>query len=225
MVFVLLLMTVGIFLVVDYVVRREGKEIKEIGKEKKSPIFLSPEKSLKPIQNGKKRLYHLSHSWIQSADEGHVYVGFDDFISTLFSSEVTMNNFPLIGTYLKQGTKIWDVGLKNHRISQLSPVSGTVIDINPGCKLNVKIPTKQTEKSWVLKLKTDNLERETKNLMKQSQVTIMNTALIDDLYDAAQEQNYLNDGGEIDPDYVDNMSEEQWTKLVEMFFPYQQELT
>lgn len=225
MVFVLMLVTIGIFLIVDYIVRREGREIKEIGKEKKSPIFLSPEKSLKPVQNGKNRLYHPSHSWIQLTDEAYVYVGFDDFISTLFSSEVSMNNFPLIGTYLKQGTKIWDVGLKNHRISQLAPVSGTVIDINPGCKLNLRIPTKQTEKSWVLKLKTDNLETETKNLMKQNQMTIMNTALIDDLYDTAQEKNYLNDGGEIDPGYIDEMSEEQWSELVEMFFPYQQDLT
>jgi hypothetical protein len=60
--------------------------------------------------------------------------------------------------------------------------------------------------------------------MKQSQVAIMNTALIDDLYITAQEGKYLNDGGKIDPDYIDNMPEKRWNKLVELFFPYQQEL-
>jgi glycine cleavage system H lipoate-binding protein len=224
MVFVLVLLTIGIFLAVDYVLRKEGREIKDIGKEKKSPIFLSPEKSLRPIENGKKRLYHLSHSWMQPTDEDFVYVGFDNFISTLFSSEVSMDDLPLVGTHIPQGAKIWDVGLKYHRISQLSPVSGKVVDINPGCKLNIPIPTDQTEKSWVLKLKADNREMETKNLMKQSQVAIMNTALIDDLYLSAQEGKYLNDGGKIDPDFIDNMPEEQWTQLVELFFPYQQDL-
>jgi hypothetical protein len=130
-----------------------------------------------------------------------------------------MNDLPLVGTYLPQGAKIWDVGLKNHRISQLSPVSGKVVDINPACKLKLPIPTEQTEKSWVLKLKADNLDMETKNLMKQPQMARMNTALIDELYFYTQEGKYLNDGGKIDPEFIDKMPEEKWTHLVESFFP------
>ncbi len=224
MVFVLVLLTVGIFLAVDYVLRKEGREIKEIGKEKKSPIFLSPEKALRPIENGKKRLYHLSHSWMQPTDEEYVYVGFDNFISTLFSSEISMKDLPLVGTHVPQGAKIWDVGLINHRVFQLSPISGKVVDVNPACKLNIPIPTDQTEKSWVLKLKADDLDLETKNLMKHPQAAIMNTALIDDLYLSAQEGKYLNDGGKIDPAYIDNMPEDQWGALVGLFFPYQQDM-
>jgi len=223
MVFALVLLTIGIFLAVDYVLRREGREIREIGNEKKSPIFLSPEKALGPIGKGHERMYHLSHSWIQPTDEGYVYVGFDNFISTLFSSDINLKDLPLVGTHVSQGAKIWDVGLKTHRISQLSPISGEVVDVNPGCKLNVPIPADQTEKSWVLKIKADNMAMETKNLMKQSQVAIMNAALIDDLYLTAQEAKYLNDGGKIDPDFIDNMSDERWNKLVELFFPYDQE--
>ena len=225
MVFVFVLLTIGIFLTVDYILRREGREIKEIGKNKRSPIFLSPEKALRPIKNGSKRLYHLSHSWMQPTNEGYVYVGFDNFISTLFSSEISMNDLPLVGTHVPQGAKIWDVGLKNHRISQLAPLSGKVVDVNPACKLNVPIPTDQTEKSWVLKIEVDNINLETKNLMGYPQATIMNTALIDDLYLTAQDGKYLNDGGKIDPDYIDNMPEERWNQLVELFFPYQQDLT
>jgi len=224
MVFVLVLVTIGILFAVDYVLRKERKEFGEIGKEKKSPIFLSPERALKPIGNSEKRLYHLSHSWMQPAEKGYVYVGFDNFISTLFSSNVSLKDLPLIGTHLPQGAKVWDVGLINHRISQLSPVSGKVVEVNPACKLNIPIPSEQTEKSWVLKLEADKLEIETKNLMKHSQVERMNTALIDDLYLSAQEGKYLNDGGKIDPDYIDNMPTERWNQLVDMFFPYEHEL-
>jgi glycine cleavage system H lipoate-binding protein len=224
MVFALVLLTIGIFLAVDYVLRKEGRDIKKIGNEKKSPIFLSPEKALRPIGDRRKRMYHLSHSWIQPTDEGYVYVGFDNFISTLFSTEISLKDLPHVGSHVPQGAKIWDVGLKNHRISQLSPISGEVVDINPGCKLSVPIPADQTEKSWVLKLKAENMEMETKNLMNQSQVAIMNAALIDDLYLTAQEGKYLNDGGKIDPDFIDNMSDERWNQLVELFFPYDHEL-
>jgi glycine cleavage system H lipoate-binding protein len=204
------------------VLRKEGKDLKEIGKEKKSPIFLSPEKALRPITNGKKRLYHLSHTWMQPTDEEFVYVGFDNFISTLFSSEISIKDLPLVGTHIPQGAKIWDIGLTNHRIPQLSPISGKVVDVNPGCKLNVPIPSDQTEKSWILKLQADNhLEMEKKNLMKQPQMEIMNTALIDDLYLTAQEGKYLNDGGKIEADFIDNMPEDKWNQLVEVFFPYE----
>jgi glycine cleavage system H lipoate-binding protein len=207
-----------------YVLRKEGREIGYIGKEKKSPIFLSPEKALRPIVNGKNRLYHLSHSWMKPTDEGYVYVGFDKFISTLFSSKLSLKDLPIVGTHVPQGAKIWDVGLTNHYVSQLSPVSGTVVDINPGCKLNVPIPSEQAEKSWVLKLKPKNLEMESKNLMKQPQVDIMNAALTDDLLMSAQEGKYLNDGGKVDPGFIEKMPGEQWGRLVEIFFPYEQEL-
>ena len=221
MVFVLVFVTIGICLAIDYVLRREGREIKEIGKEKKSPIFLSPEKALRPIINENDRFYHLSHSWMQSAGDEYVYVGFDNLISTLFSSDIRLNDLPLVGTHLPQGAKIWDVGLKNRRISQLSPISGKVVDINPGCKLNLPIPTDQTEKSWVLKLKADNLAMDMKNLMKQPQVDMMNAALVDDLYLTAQEGKYLNDGGKIDPDYIENMPDDKWNQLVDLIFPYE----
>ena len=135
-----------------------------------------------------------------------------------------MKDLPMVGAHVPQGAKIWDVGLKNHRISQLSPVSGQVVDVNPACKLNIPIPTDQTEKSWVLKLKADNVDMEIKNLMKHNQAAIMNTALIDDLYLSAHEGKYLNDGGKIDPAYIDNMSQERWNVLIELFFPYQQDL-
>lgn len=224
MVFVFVLLTVGIFLAVDFVLRRESREIKEIGNEKKSPIFLSPEKALRPIENGTGRLYHLSHSWMLPAEGDCVYVGFDNFISTLFSSEVNVRDLPLVGAYIPQGAKIWDVGLNHHRISQLSPISGKVVDVNPACRMNIPLPSDQTERSWILKLATKNIDMEAKNLMKYNQAIMMNTALIDDLHLSALEGKYLNDGGKIDPSYIDSMPQERWDELVEIFFPYQQDL-
>ncbi len=221
MVFVLVLLTVGILLTIDYVLRREDRKIKAIGQEKKSPIFLSPEKALLPLTNGSKKLYHLSHTWVQPAEGDTVYIGFDDFVSTLFSSEIKMEDLPLVGTHVPQGTKVWDVGLTNRKVHQLSPVSGKVVDINPACKLNIPLTTNDVEKSWVIKMKTDNLEKDSHNLMKPTQANMMNTALRDDLYLSAQQEHYLNDGGAIDPSYIDQMGEDEWGELCNKFFPYQ----
>lgn len=221
MVVVLILLTVTVFLVIDYILRREGKAISEIGQEKRSPIFLSPEKSLTPVGNNKKRFYHLSHSWVQPSDEDYVYVGFDDFVAELFTSEVQMSNLPLVGAHIPQGIKIWDVGLVKHKVSQLSPVSGKVVDVNPACRMSIPLPSEDVKKSWILKLKADDLENESHNLMKESQAKLMNTALHDELLMYAQEGHYLNDGGKIDPAYIENMPEEDWQNLISKYFPFQ----
>ena len=60
--------------------------------------------------------------------------------------------------------------------------------------------------------------------MRQTQADILNNALTDELYLSAQQGQYLNDGGQIDPDYIDKMSDEEWQILVEQFFPYQKKL-
>ena len=220
MVLILLLATVLIFLAVDYVLRREGNEIKEAGKEKKSPIFISPERALLPVGEGKERLYHLSHSWLQPTENDYVYIGFDDFVSYLFSTNVTLADLPLIGTHLPQGAKAWEVGLKNHKVSQLSPVSGKVVDINPACKMNLPLASKDVSKSWILKVKPDSLDRERHNLMNHDQVAIMNSALTDELLFNAQEGHYLNDGGAIDPGFIEKMSTFEWQDFIRKFFPY-----
>jgi len=220
MVMIMLLATVLIFLAVDYVLRREGNEIKDVGKEKRSPIFISPERSLLPVGNGAERLYHLSHSWVQPTENDFVYVGYDDFISNLFSTKIRLADLPLIGSHLPQGAKAWEVGLKQHKVSQLSPISGKVVDINPACKMNLPLDSRDVAKSWILKVKPENLDRETHNLMNSDQVTIMNSALTDELLFNAQEGHYLNDGGAIDPSFIEKMSIHEWQDFIRKFFPY-----
>jgi len=220
MVFILVILTVAVILAVDFVLRREGRAIKEIGKEKRSPIFLSPERSLTPVPTDKRRYYHLSHSWVQPADAEYVYVGFDDFISALFTAEVRLDDLPLIGTHIPQGSKIWEVGKDQHKVSQLSPVSGKVIDVNPACRINIPLSSDDLKKSWILKIKADDLQKEAHNLMKDEQAKLMNTALYDELLLHTQAGHYLNDGGKIDPIYIENMSEAEWQNLISKFFSY-----
>ena len=82
------------------------------------------------------------------------------------------------------------------------------------------MPTSQVEKSWILKIKADTQKNEFHNLMNSEQTKLMNTVLKDELLITAQEANYLNDGGKIDPAFINNLSQEEWTKIVKKFFPY-----
>jgi len=220
MVFLLFFLTVVIFLVVDLILRKEDKEIEESERAKKSPIFLSPEKALKYLGNEASRLYHLSHSWALSSNEDYAYVGYDDFIPTLFSSEVKIRDIPNIGTRLLQGSNIWKVKFDGREISQLAPISGEIVDINPACKMNIPLPADQVEKSWILKMKVIPYKNENSNLMNHNQANRLNIILRDELYQDAQKGDFVNDGGKIDPSYVINMNDKEWLEILHKFFPY-----
>jgi glycine cleavage system H lipoate-binding protein len=224
MVFALVLLTVIVFVALDLILRREDRQLKMKEKGEKSPIFLSPDKSLIPVGNELNRLYHLSHTWVSPSDQGYMLLGFDNFISDLFNSEIRINDLPLVGSHVSQGAKIWDVQLGTHRISQLSPVSGRVVGINPACKMNLPLPSEQVEKSWILKVAADNIKNESNNLLVHSQAVRMNHQLRDELYLYAQQGHYLNDGGKIDPEYMMRLSDQEWEQLLEKFFSYHENL-
>ena len=221
MVFALVFLTVLIFVSVSLLLKKEDRVMKEKEKTKKSPIFLSPEKSLLPLGIDDSKLYHLSHSWAAPLDNGYVYVGYDNFISSIFSSDVKIKDLPLVGVHISQGTKIWDVKQNGHEIEQLSPISGDVVALNPACFADISLSSDQVEKSWILKMKPDRMNFESNNLMKHNQAVVHNYALKDELIQMVQDEKYMNDGGKIDPDFIKNIPEADWKNIIENFFPYQ----
>jgi len=220
MVFFFVALTVAVFIAIDVLLRREEQKIKNVEHLKKSPIFLNPEQALNKVGDEMKRLFHLSHTWVLPSDEGYLYVGLDNFMTTIFTSEIQIDDLPLIGTHVPQGTKIWNIKSGIRHIKQLAPVSGQVVDVNPAFGMDVPLPSNQIEKSWILKIKPDKLKDESNNLMNYKQAHMINTALKDEFYIYAQRGHYLNDGGQFDAEYLKNMSNGDWLELLQRFFPY-----
>jgi len=86
--------------------------------------------------------------------------------------------------------------------------------------MELGLPPDKVEKSWILKIKAAHYSNESNNLMNHSQATYLNNGLRDKLVLDAQQGNYLNDGGQIDPSYVINMTDDEWNSFIEKFFPY-----
>lgn len=222
MVFILVFLTVAVCIALNYFLQREERALKATEKKKKSPIFLSPDKALLPVKRKGERFYHPSHSWVQKEKDDIYYVGFDDLISFLFSDHIKLKNLPLIGASLPQGSPIWDVSVNGHHILQLAPVSGEVVDVNPACCLDMPLPSDQVEKSWILKIKAEHFIKDANNLMSDTQADIMNNSIRDEIFSKAVKGNYVNDGGKLAPEFVENMSEEDWHKFIQKYFPHQE---
>ena len=61
--------------------------------------------------------------------------------------------------------------------------------------------------------------------MNHSLATYLNSGLRDKLIIDAQKGNYMNDGGNIDPSYLRDMSEVQWNQFLEEYFPYSKSIS
>ncbi|MBI9072252.1 MAG: hypothetical protein JEY94_11680 [Melioribacteraceae bacterium] len=220
MVFALVFITVVFFLLADYFIKREDKKTEKRLKENKSPIFLSPEKALLKLGDEEKRLYHTSHTWAMKSENKDVYVGLDDFVSEIFSDTVKVEKLPFIGEFVSQGSEIWQINYAGKLVKQLAPVSGEVIEINPALKMDIPLASKDLEHSWMVKIKPKNYDNERNNLINHEQHKFIAKSIRDEVIMNAQEEHFLNDGGEIHSDFIKHMEVGEWNDFLKKYFPY-----
>lgn len=219
MVFALVILTVLIFIAVDYFLRKEDRQISATAKSATSPIFIKPEQSLLPLEHRDRRRYHQSHTWAMRDPDGYSYVGFDDFVSWLFPETVHLDQLPNKGSRLNQGDKIWEVGNKQRHVTMRAPLSGTVLEVNPALRLGIPLNSADIEKSWILKMLPGPNSNENANLLPSWQAEQFNGYLKDDLVFTTQKDFLLNDGGAPDNDFFDQLSADEWLELVARYFP------
>ncbi len=220
MVLLLVLITIMVFLVVDYWLRKEDQTIGEQENVFASPIFLSPEKALQPVGELESRRYHPGHAWVMQGEGQEALIGFDNFISTLFPEEICIDKLPPRGTRVQQGTPICRIGLGKRQAPLLAPVSGEVVETNPACTVPIVLPTQKALHSWIIKIRPRHFHREVNNLLSPEQAAILNNRLRDDLYTHVIFGQYLNDGGTLSPNFVRELSEAQWQELLLRYFSY-----
>jgi glycine cleavage system H lipoate-binding protein len=126
--------------------------------------------------------YHKNHTWARFEHGGAVRVGFDDFLVRVFGPMDFI--VPLaLGTVLKQGEIGWEFLKGKHRVSVVSPVSGTVLAVNHKAVhhphivhadpynegwlfiLQPDLPMKNTKKLFHGPAYTNRLEQEHKKLL------------------------------------------------------------
>ncbi len=215
MVVAILILSLIVFLTIDFFLRKEEKRQEKLVVKRSGPLFLDPDKALVSIGKDDLKYYHPTHSWVLVEDE-YAYVGFDNFISKVFSPNVSIKVNSAVGHNIEQGDQLWDIGQEGRTISQVSPISGKVISVNQGVK-SESVSAKKASDSWVIKLKPRNLKRELKNLMKFQQSQFVNQKLFDDLLGYAS-GSYLNDGGELVDNFITKISEEDWEVIKEKYF-------
>ena len=159
--------------------------------------------------------YHQGHSWAVPEEKNILRIGVDDFAQKLVGKASTLNT-PQIGDKLHQGETGWTLNFDSKVINMLSPVEGEVIAVNQDVINSPQIINEKPYKEgWILKVKTDKMNMNLRNLLsgKLARAWMQNT--VDRVGDLVTNHNGLvmQDGGQMVSGFAKEIDPEGWDKF------------
>ena len=162
---------------------------------------------------------HRGHAWVKIEEESTVRIGLDDFALRLLGP-LDRIEAPLMGKQLEQDRS--DIALSRgpNATRIQSPVSGVVTDINPELRENGNLANRDPySRGWVMRLHSNNLRQDLKNLMIGEEASSYLDEEINRLYEVIEEEvgPLAADGGYLGDDIFGNLPQTSWQKLTHLF--------
>lgn len=217
---ILVLLTFAIFLMIDYA---RGEKLA------KQPVVRAAAKETAPrvvpalvagFQVPENVRYHAGHTWALSESQDLIRVGMDDFASKLVG-KIENIALPQRGRWVRQGQKIWTIFRDGKSVDMVSPIEGTVTDVNEAAAKNPDLARKDPYgDGWLLKVQAPDAKVNFRNLLGgelarlwteasamrlQKKIPVMATAL-------------AQDGGVAVDDLTAHMPDEDWAAMTKEFF-------
>ena len=163
----LVLFTFITFLVIDYFLSR-----------KKAPVFAEqlqarqPSTAPRPLPNLVNGFqvpdhlrYHPGHTWALSESPNLVRVGMDDFAAKLVG-KVEAVGLPQRGQWIRQGQKILSFKKNGVTVEMVSPIEGSVSDVNEAVLANPEASRRDPYgDGWLLTVQSPDAKTNFRNLM------------------------------------------------------------
>ncbi len=109
--------------------------------------------------------YHPGHTWALSESPSLVRVGMDDFASKL-TGKVESITLPQRGQWIRQGQKMCTVRRNGCAVDMVSPIEGTVSDINPAIMQDPKLALRDPYgEGWLLTVQAPDAKTSFRNLL------------------------------------------------------------
>ena len=163
--------------------------------------------------------YHFGHSWVHLEKGGRLKIGVDDFITKILGQAGKLL-LPSIGTKLRQDQEGIIMARNGHRAEFLTPVTGTVFDINKKAMRNPEvIHSDPYKEGWLIIMEPVDVEPDLKGLYSGEQsISWMeeeNKKLMQLL--GPEYEQLAATGGEPIGDLFGHFPEIGWDKLVQVF--------
>ena len=222
---ILVLFTFVTFLVIDYFLSR--KKI-PVFAEQHRPVRREAEmpRPLANLVNGflvpEHVRFHPGHSWALSESPNLVRVGVDDFASKLIG-KVEAVILPQRGQWIRQGQKILSFKRNGVTVDMVSPIEGSVSDINEAVAAHPENAGKDPYgEGWLLTVQSPDAKTNFRNLMggalarwwMEEAVERLQKRLPSNIGSFALAQ----DGGIASNNLAAGLADEEFTKLAHEFF-------
>ena len=219
---ILVLMTFAIFLVIDYV-----RSQKQVAKQSVvQPIIREAPSHVVPamvagFQVPENVRYHSGHTWALSESRELVRVGMDDFASKLIG-KIESIALPQRGRWVRQGQKIWTIIRDGKSVDMLSPIEGTISDVNESVVKDPDLARRDPYgEGWLVTVQAPDSKINFRNLLSGALARMWteDSALrLRKRMPIAMATALAQDGGVAVDDITAHLPNEDWATLSKEFF-------
>ena len=109
--------------------------------------------------------YHPGHTWALSESPSLVRVGMDDFASKL-TGKLESITLPQRGQWIRQGQKMCTIHRDGHTVDLVSPIEGSVSDINEAIVKDAKLALRDPYgEGWLVTVQAPDAKTSFRNLL------------------------------------------------------------
>src|SRR5579864_6675266 len=164
--------------------------------------------------------YHAGHTWALAESRELVRVGMDDFASKLIG-KIESITLPQRGRWVRQGQKLWTIFRDGGSVDMVSPIEGTITDVNEAVAKNPELACKDPYgEGWLVTVQAPDSKLNFRNLLSGTLARLWTEAA------AMQLRNKMpafagalaQDGGVAVDDLTAQLPDEDWATLTREFF-------
>jgi len=219
---IMVLLTFAIFLLIDYVrghnqIQAQVPAIQRIRHEAEPRMVPAMVAGFEVPENVR---YHAGHTWALSESSELVRVGIDDFASKLIG-KIERIALPQRGRWVRQGQKIWTIFRDGKSVDMVSPIEGTITDVNDSVAANPELARKDPYgEGWLVTVKAPDSKLNFRNLLGGSLARLWTEAAALELHQRmpVAAGALAQDGGVAVDDLTANLPNEDWAALTKEFF-------
>ena len=219
---IMVLLTFAIFLAIDYI-RGQKQTVRQpalqsILREVPSRVVPAMVSGFQVPENVR---YHAGHTWALSESRELVRIGMDDFASKLVG-KIESISLPQRGRWVRQGQKIWTIFRDGKSVDMVSPIEGTVSDINEAVVKDPELARKDPYgEGWLVTVQAPDSKINFRNLLggALARMWTEDSALrLRKRMPIAMSAALAQDGGVAVDDISAHLPNEDWATLTKEFF-------
>jgi glycine cleavage system H lipoate-binding protein len=164
--------------------------------------------------------FHQGHAWALGESPNLVRAGIDDFAAKLIG-EAEEVNLPQRGQWIRQGQKVWSFRVNGELIEMVSPIEGTVSDVNDEV---VRHPESLTADpygdSWLMTVQSPDAKTNFRNLLSGNMARNLMGDSAKRLAAYIPEANLAlaQDGGKVHGEIAKQLPAEKYVEITKEFF-------